>query len=178
MGRADIERGSARRPLASGASLLVSLLALAFGVRIAASIARTTLGRCVLEGSCDGLVGAVLSRPGPTVLGLVVIGASSAPLVLWIQRARGNAQYVAELSDLARKAVGTFSAALAVIIGTLFALEITARWLLSVSVALWMLGFAIITVSFRGDRRAQVLYVLAVLGFPVLMAWLLNAPVL
>jgi hypothetical protein len=177
MGSAGIEHRSARPPMASGVSLLGALVALAFGVRIAAAMSRTTFGRCVLEGSCDGLLDAALGSPGPTLLAFVVVAASSVPLVLWLRSARSNAQRFAELSDLTRKVVGYFTAAFAVIVGSFLALEVTAWWSISASLAIWMLGFAIVSVSFRGVRQAQVIYVLAVLGFPVLLLWLLDAPV-
>lgn len=157
--------------------MLGSLISLAFGVRIAAAIARTTLGRCVLEGRCDGIVDAALRSPGTTLLGLAIVVISGVPLFLWLRDARGSAKHIVELSDVARKVAGYFAAAFAVGIGTMLVLEGTAWWSVSAAIALWVIGFVVVTVSFRGDRRAQVLYVLAVIGFPVLMTWLIEAPV-
>lgn len=150
----DFQRETSRRSVPSGVGLLGAVIALAVGARIA-----------------------TLAASGSTLLGLVVIVASSIPLVLWLRSARTSAQRIAELSDLARKVVGYFVAGLAVAIGTVLVLEPTAWWSVSAAIAIWILGFGIITASFRSDRRAQTLYVLAVLGFPVLMVWLLDAPV-
>lgn len=166
-----------RRRFSGGVGLLGALVALGFGVRIAAAIARTTLGRCVLEGRCDGIVDAALRSPGTTLVGLAVIAASAIPLFLWLRDARGSSQHMAELSDLARKVAGYFGAALAVFAGTMLVLEGTAWWAVSASIALWIIGYVVVTVSFRGDRRAQALYVLAVIGFPILIAALLTVPV-
>ena len=177
MDRAQTESSFSRRSPSGAVGLVGSLIALAFGVRIAAAIARTTVGRCVLEGRCDGIVEAALRSPATTLLGLSIIAVSSLPLFLWLRAARGSAKHIAEFSDLARKVAGYFGAAFAVGIGTMLVLEGTAWWSISVAIALWIIGFVVVTVSFRGDRRAQVLYVLAVICFPVLMTWLLEAPV-
>ncbi len=177
MEQSHVESGSRKRPLIGGVSLVMSLVVLALGVRIAAAIARTAGGKCGNRGSCGSLLEVVRASPGSALLVLTVIGASSVPLVFWLRGARSNAQRLTELSDLTRKLVGYFVAGFAVFLGTLFVLESTAWWSVTASIAVWILGFAVVTVSFRGDRRTQVLYVIAVLGFPVLMAWLLEAPV-
>lgn len=174
-GRAESEFSGRR--FTGGVGLLGSLFALAFGVRVSAAIARTTLGRCVLAGRCDGIIDAALQSPGTTLLGLTVIAVSGIPLFLWLRDARGSAQHVAELSDLTRKAIGYFGAGFAVLAGTFLFLEGTAWWAVSAGIALWIIGYVVVMVSFRGARRAQALYVLAVIGFPVLMSLLLAAPV-
>jgi len=177
MEQSHVEPGSTKRPLIGGVSLVMSLVVLALGVRIAAAIARTAGGQCGNGGSCESSLEVVRASPGSALLVLTVIGVSSVPLVFWLRGARSNAQRLVELSDITRKLVGYFVAGFAVFLGTLFVLEPTAWWSITASIAVWILGFAVVTVSFRGDRRAQVLYVIAVLGFPVLMAWLLEAPV-
>ena len=177
MNRPNTESSFSRRPPSGLVGLLGSLIALAFGVRIAAAITRTSLGRCVLEGRCDGIVDAALRSPGTTLLGLAIVAISGVPIFLWLRDARGSAERIAGLSDLVRKVAGYFAAAFAVGIGTMLVLEATAWWSVSLAIALWVIGFVVVTVSFRGDRRAQIFYVIAVIGFPVLMTWLLEAPV-
>jgi hypothetical protein len=84
------ERGSAGPPHTSGVSLVIPLITLAFGVRIAAAIARTTWGRCLMGGGCEGLLDAVLASPGSATLGLLVVGVTSIPLVVWLRSARSQ----------------------------------------------------------------------------------------
>ena len=121
------------------------------------------------DGSCDGLVDAALSHPGNALLSASIVGASAVPLALWSRRARRDAAWLDEVSDVVRKIVGYFTAGFAVMIGTFVVLGTDAWWTLAVSVGLWIAGFAVVTVAFRGSRLARTLYVVGLILFPMLI---------
>lgn len=176
MERMAADQESARRSFPSGIRLVGALVVLAFGVRVAGAVARTTLGRCLLEARCDGSVEAALASPGVTLLGLTIIALASVPLVFWLRGAGSCAQKFSELSRLATMVLGYLASALAVVFGSQLVVEGSAWWSVSGGIILWIVGFIIVTVSFSGNRRAQALYVLAVIAFPLLMSWLLSVP--
>ena len=163
----------------SSVSLLGAVIVLAIGVRVAAAISRTqtSWARCLRHGDCDALIGATLASPGPAIASLLVVTASSVPLILWLRSARNNTERVAEVFGLLSKAAGYFAAGILVLMGTLLVLQPTRSWSISVGVAAWIVGFAIVSRVFRGSRWAQILYVMAVISLPLLISWLDSAAV-